>query len=252
MSTRIEDPAQLASLFQADRETHVYGLADLEEPYWSNSSWYRHHDAIVGLVSTGGDWMAGYAMSRVAPDACLDLLDSLTPEMPAGTWVTGPLGMHERIAPGRPNRSVGPHWRMILDDLEEVPGSEAAVRLGPADLAAIEDLYSSDPGGAFFLATMLDRNPFVGIWEGGRLVAAAGTHVASERFGVAAVGAVITRPSHRGRGLGKAVVSALCRRLVPVYETVGLNVEAENVAALSIYDSLGFRRVFRYEEIVLL
>jgi predicted GNAT family acetyltransferase len=133
-----------------------------------------------------------------------------------------------------------------------VPGWEAAVRLGPDDLTALEDLYASDPGKAFFLASMLDHNPFVGVWEDDRLVAAAGTHVASERYGVAAVGAVITRPSHRGRGLGKAVVAALCHRLVPVYETIGLNVEAANRPALNVYDQLGFRRAFQYEEIEVL
>jgi len=249
---RIEDPAELASLFEADRETHLYGLADLEEPYWSHSSWFRDGDAVVGLVSVGGDWLTGYAMSRVAPGAALDLVHDLLGEMPPGTWVTGPLGMHASIPPGRETRSIGAHWRMILDDLAEVPGWEAAVRLGHDDLGALEDLYASDPGRAFFLPAMLDDYPFVGVWEDDQLVAAAGTHVASETYGVAAVGAVITRPSHRGRGLGKAVVAALCRRLVPVFETIGLNVEAANTSALNVYDQLGFRRAFQYEEIEVL
>lgn len=252
MTVRIENPAELEFMFGDDRETHIYGLADLEEPYWSNSSWYRNGDAVVGLVSVGDDWMAGYAMSRVAPDATLDLLATLTPEMPAGTWVTGPMGMYERIRTSWATRPVGPHWRMILDELDDVAGWEAARRLDPGDLVAVEDLYASDSGGAFFLPSMLDRNPFVGVWEGDQLVAAAGTHAASERHGVAAVGAVITRPSHRGRGLGKAVVAALCHRLIPDYETIGLNVETDNSPALRVYDTLGFRRVFQYEEIEVL
>lgn len=252
MTVRIEDPAELAALFEEDRETHVYGLADLEEPYWSQSSWYRDGDAAVGLVSVGDDWMTGYAMSRVAPDATLELLEGLTSKMAVGTWVTGPTGMYERIRKSRATRPVGAHWRMILDELPDVAGWEAATRLGPNDLGAVEDLYASDPGGAFFLPAMLDHNPFVGVWEGDWLVAAAGTHAASERHGVAAVGAVITRPSHRGRGLGKAVVTALCHRLVPVYETIGLNVETDNSPAIHIYDTLGFRRSFQYEEIELL
>lgn len=68
---------------------------------------------------------------------------------------------------------------------------------------------------------------------------------------MAAVGAVITRPSHRGRGLGSAVVSALCRLLWGRYATIGLNVEVANSQALVLYDRLGFRRAFRYEEIEL-
>jgi len=252
MTVRVEDPDELASLFQGDRETHIYGLADLEEPYWSHSSWFRDGDAVVGLVSVGGDWVTGYAMSRVAPEATLDLLEALTVALPAGSWVTGPMGMYDRIRQSRETRSVGPHWRMILDDPVAGSGGETARRLGTDDLEAIEDLYASDPGSAFFLPSMLDHNPFVGIWEDEQLVAAAGTHVVSERHGVAALGAVLTRPSHRGRGLSKAVVAALCRRLVPEYETIGLNVEANNTPALRVYDTLGFHRLFQYEEIEVL
>lgn len=252
MIVRVRDPGGLASLFEADRETHVYGLADLEEPYWSHSSWFRDGDAVVGLVSGGGDWMTGYAMSRAAPQATLDLLESLVAEMSPGTWVTGPMGMYDRIRRNRETRSIGTHLRMILDDPVDLAIPESAVRLGPGDLGAIEDLYDSDPGGAFFLPAMLDHNPFVGFWDDGLLVAAAGTHVVSERYGVAALGAVITRPSHRRRGLSKAVVSALCRHLIPRYETIGLNVEATNTPAVRVYDGLGFRRVFEYEEIEVL
>lgn len=248
----VESPEILAALFESDRETHLYGLADLEEPFWSNSTWYLRERAAVGLVSTGDAWMTVYAMSREAPGDTLDLLGEVHEGVPAGTWVTGPTGLHAAMSRRRDCRAIGLHWRMILDDLRGVDGSERAVPLAKEDIEPARDLYSSDEGRAFFLPTMLSGNPFVGIWEDGRLVAAAGTHVASKRYGVAAVGAVITRPSHRGRGLGTAATAALCERLVDDYETVGLNAEASNEAALRIYERLGFRRAFQYEEIELL
>jgi predicted GNAT family acetyltransferase len=99
---------------------------------------------------------------------------------------------------------------------------------------------------------MLESYPFVGVWEDGRLVASAGTHVASRDYGVAAVGAVITRPSHRGRGLGARVMAAICRQLAGDYPLIGLNVEVANEPALRLYDRLGFRRAFQYEEIEVL
>ncbi len=248
----VENPEILAALFESDRETHLYGLADLEEPFWSNSTWYRDGDAVVGLVSVGEEWMTIYAMSRVDPEATLDLLSRVQDTVPAGTWVTGPPGLHASISGLRNCRDIGPHWRMILDGPVEMDGSVEAVALTEDDVEAARDLYASDEGRAFFLPTMLSDNPFVGIWEDGQLVAAAGTHVASKRYGVAAVGAVITRPSHRGRGLGSIAVADLCKRLAGEYETVGLNVETANEPALRIYDRLGFRRFFQYEEIELL
>lgn len=141
---------------------------------------------------------------------------------------------------------------MILSQPVELAGSSAAVRLSIDDLDAVLDLHASDPDRSFFLPMMLESYPFVGIWEAGRLVASAGTHVASRGHGVAAVGAVITRPSHRGHGLGGLAMSALCQTLAKEYRTVGLNVEAGNEPALRIYDRLGFRRVFQYEEVELL
>jgi ribosomal protein S18 acetylase RimI-like enzyme len=248
----VGNPGELAELFEADREAHVYGLADLEEPFWSHSTWYRRGDAAVGVVSVGDRWVTGYAMSRVAPQETLTLLTDINETIPAGTWVTGSLGLYEAMSGVRSARDIGAHWRMILDGPTDSDGSSGAVQLRPGDLDALDDLHASDEGRAFFLPAMLAGNPFVGIWEGDQLVASAGTHVASKRYGVAAIGAVITRPSHRGRGLASEALAALCSRLVDEYETIGLNVETANTAALRLYDRLGFRRVFQYEEIELL
>lgn len=248
----IKNSNELAGIFVTDPETHLYGLADLEEPYWSHSSWYRDGSAAVGLVGVGDDWMTGYAMSRSAPEETLDLLAPVQSSLAPGSWITGPTGMSAAISKIRHVRPIGPHWRMILDEPVDVAGASDAVPLGPDDLRAVVDLHASDQGSAFFLPIMLRDNPFVGIWEDGQLVASAGTHVASRRYGVAAVGAVITRPSHRGRGLASLAISALCQSLADEYETIGLNVETANEPALRIYHRLGFRPVFQYEEIEVL
>lgn len=247
----VVDPAELADLFEADRETHLYGLADLEEPYWSASTWYLQGVAALGVVSVGGEWVTGYAMSRVAPEETLKLFARVSADLPAGTWVTGPVGLDRTAAALRPTRPIGVHWRMILDGPDALDADQSPTALSRQHLEPMANLYDSDPGGAFWMPEM-SSNPFVGIWEDDLLVAAAGCHVASRRFGVAAVGAVLTRPGYRGGGLGRKVTAALCRRLWGEYRTIGLNVETSNTAALAIYDSLGFRRAFQYEEIELL
>lgn len=248
----VAEPGELESLLGRDREAHIYGLADLEEPLWSSSTWYAREDVAVGLVSDGTDWVTGYAMSRIAPKATLDLLVEVHPELPSGTWITGATGLFETLGPVRSARPIGIHWRMVLHDTSAAEDSSEVSWLGEGDFDAMVRLHASDPRGAFWLPTMLASNPFVGIWEGDRLVASAGCHVASRAHGVAAIGAVFTAPTHRGRGLGRVVTSALCRRIADDYRTIGLNVEATNSPALAIYDSLGFRRAFQYEEIQLL
>ena len=38
---RVSDPGELAEFYAGDAELHIYALADLEEPYWSASTWAR-------------------------------------------------------------------------------------------------------------------------------------------------------------------------------------------------------------------
>lgn len=246
---QVGEPDELTDLLVRDRETHLYGLADLEEPFWSASRWYRSGKAAVGLVSLPDeDWVTGYAMSRLDPVGTLTLLGRVHEELPPRTWVTGALGLDNVLSAVRPTEPKGTHWRMILDTPDLLESGDGAVELDLGDVGAMTDLHQSDPGQTFWMKGMLASNPFVGVWDDTQLVASAGTHVVSDRYGVAAIGGVITRPSHRGHGLGRVVMSALCRRLCGRVETIGLNVETSNSAAVALYDSLGFRRALRYEE----
>jgi hypothetical protein len=168
----VADPGELATLFRLDPETHLYGLADLEEPFWSTSNWYRNGDAAVGLVSLGDDWVTGYAMSRVDPEGSLRLFEEVHHRLPPNTWVTGPIGLAEYF--GSRIRAITPkgvHWRMILDSHDQLRPDQGVVPLGESDVDAVLDLHSSDPGQTFWHPTMLADNPFVGIWDGDRLVA---------------------------------------------------------------------------------
>jgi predicted GNAT family acetyltransferase len=69
---------------------------------------------------------------------------------------------------------------------------------------------------------------------------------------VAALGNVATLPEARGRGLATAACARLCRVLLEDgIETIGLNVQAENDAAVRAYTKLGFRVVAPYVEVTL-
>jgi ribosomal protein S18 acetylase RimI-like enzyme len=248
----VDDPSSLADLFAADRATHLYGLPDLEEPFWSSSTWFRSGVAVVGIISTGAGWVTGYAMSRSHPEETLRVLAEVHDRLPPGAWVTGPLGLHETISRVRETLPKGVHHRMILSEHVQEEPTREIIELGPTDLQRLVDLRDADPEGMFFLPMMLSHGMFVGVEESGSLVAAAGTHVTSESHSIAAVGSVITHPDHRGSGLGWNVVVGLCRRLQLRYHTIGLNVAASNTAAKRIYDKVGFRTVFDYEEIQVL
>jgi predicted GNAT family acetyltransferase len=65
---------------------------------------------------------------------------------------------------------------------------------------------------------------------------------------VAALGNVATHTAHRGKGFAKAAVAALCHNLRRTVDHVGLNVAADNTAAVRCYQRLGFQIIATYEE----
>jgi ribosomal protein S18 acetylase RimI-like enzyme len=96
---------------------------------------------------------------------------------------------------------------------------------------------------------MVTDGVFHGIYEGAMLVAAAGTHVVARDEGAAAMGNIYTRRDRRGRGLGRLATAAVLGELSGV-ETIGLNVRADNEAALHLYESLGFARHCQFYEAI--
>ena len=246
----VTQPDELEEFYADQRAAHVYALVDLEPPFWDGSRWYRRGDAVVGVVSLPqGEGLAVYSVSTKDPAGCADLVCELAPDLPAGLLITGPSHVEDALERVRPIVRMGPHVRYQLVRSEEVPPPrDDVVALGPGDVAEIQTLYDSEPGAAFFLPHMLADGTFVGVRVDGHLVAAAGTHVLSERQRIAAIGAVYTRPEHRGSGFGAAVTAGVVHRLRGRVDVIGLNVHADNVAARTIYERMGFEPVLDYAE----
>lgn len=247
----VEDPAELEAFFDDQPEAHIYALADLEAPFWQPSSWYRRGDAVVGLVRLpDSDATTVYAVATRDVEASLALVIDLLPQIEPGTLITAPLGLSEALHPHRQVTWEGPHMRYVLAGRGPAltyPTHETQ----PIDAADLDDLmalYDSDPGAAFFLPHMVADESFVGVYDGGELVAAAGTHVLSETKRCAAIGSVYTRPSHRGLGLGQAVTAGVVQRIAERVDHIGLNVAADNGPARTAYQRLGFKRILTYAE----
>lgn len=100
-----------------------------------------------------------------------------------------------------------------------------------------------------FAPFQLETGFFRGIRRDGELVAVASVQVASRKEGVAAVGNIFTRPDCRGQGLAQTVTSAVASAIRDAgIQTIGLNVESTNAAAIRAYERVGFRTHFSYSE----
>jgi predicted GNAT family acetyltransferase len=137
--------------------------------------------------------------------------------------------------------------RMWVDrsTFRPVPGITS--RLLASEISDLNRLY--DLGFTSWLpAASVANGVYFGVRIGGRLVAAAGTHVISPEARLAVVGNVMTHIDHRGRGYAKLATAAVTQELLRTCDQVVLNVRADNPPALAAYRAVGYQEHIRFEE----
>jgi ribosomal protein S18 acetylase RimI-like enzyme len=239
---RLTNKSEIRHLLSTDREWSLYALADLDDGVFEHCDWWALPDALA-LVFRG---IAIHPIFVLGDAASTRKLLAALPEP------TGYLNLktHQLVASEGIYRYRQCHEmrRMFLDTFQR--GSGITEPLGPQDCGDIERLYASgDGGGIAFAPFQLHTGFFRGVRRDGELVAVAGVQVASRNEGVAAVGNIFTRPVCRGQGLAQTVTSAVVMALREAgIQTIGLNVENTNAAAIRAYERVGFRAHFSYSE----
>lgn len=114
--------------------------------------------------------------------------------------------------------------------------------LGDADAADMLALATLTAPGPFFAETHR-MGHFIGVREGGRLVAMAGQRMRVPGF--TEVSGVCTHPESRGRGYAGKLMRVLIDRIVREGDAAFLHVYPDNAGAIGLYEALGFR--FRAE-----
>jgi len=140
-----------------------------------------------------------------------------------------------------------PMVRMAVDRATFRPVLGDVVRLDQGDTGHLNRLYQLGVT-AYLPQEAVATGLYYGVRRGTRLIAAAGTHVVSPQYGIAAVGNVYTDREYRGQGLAKTVTSAVTSELLRTVETVVLSVRADNPPALATYRALGYREHAEFEE----
>ena len=138
-----------------------------------------------------------------------------------------------KITPGAP---ISQWWAPAPRLLEP---AFAAIDLTDADAPEMLALARLTEPGPFFARTH-QLGGFVGVREGGRLVAMAGERLKVP--GHTEVSAVCTHPDHRGRGYAAGLMSVVMRRIAARGEVAFLHAYDHNMAALELYERLGYRR----------
>jgi ribosomal protein S18 acetylase RimI-like enzyme len=154
-----------------------------------------------------------------------------------------------------------PGWELIADPpllqmvyanggiAAPVPGKQAAiVELGQPDSPEMVELATLTKPGPFASRTH-ELGTYLGIRREAKLVAMAGERL--KLPGHTEVSAVCTHPEHTGRGYAGILMTEVMRRIVTRGETPLLHVREDNVRAIGLYESLGFRTRVRLHLAVL-
>jgi ribosomal protein S18 acetylase RimI-like enzyme len=247
------DRELLREFLEKDRLFAAYAICDLDEREFSRTRWgvalERGRPVAVALEYTGLSPQPLFVMGA-AHGITAVLSDVIRPRvayLAAPRELLGAVEHIYRVDPGPPM------VRMWVDRASFRPAQGVADRLIVAERLAVTDIADLnrlyDLGLTSWLpAESVGRGVYYGIRIGGRLVAAAGTHVISREMRLAAVGNVLTHRDFRGRGYAKVVTGAVTAELLSFCGEIVLNVRSDNPPALAAYRALGYRDHTRFEE----
>ncbi len=207
--------------------------AVLDRPVWSalRSGWAslalgdgpaRRLDPAYGPFAAGDGTAAGAAaLVELLPDAAESwLLEAEMPNVPAGVAY--------RIAG---------LVQMIAETPFAMPDAEGVRDLGEADAPAMRALAQLTAPGPFLAATHRFGG-FIGVHDGGRLVAMAGTRMRMPGF--VEISGVCTHPDARGRGHAARLSRIVAVRIQAGGSVPILHAYPDRPAA-AIYAAMGFR-----------
>jgi ribosomal protein S18 acetylase RimI-like enzyme len=243
----VTDRGQLRAFLETDRLLAAYAICDLEDREFGKTRWAGafEGDRLVALALeySGITPQPMFVMGRRDGIEAI-LRDVIRPRAAYVAALTDALPAIEasyRLDPG-------PQMvRMWVDRGRFRPYPADVRRLLPADIGELNRLYQL--GFASWLpSSSIADGVYFGVRLGGRLVAAAGTHVISREARLAVVGNVLTHVDYRGRGFATAVTGAVTAELLRTADQVVLNVRSDNPPALQAYRRLGYAEHLRFEE----
>jgi GNAT superfamily N-acetyltransferase len=255
MDLEVTDDLLLESYLKRDPMLHIYELGDLDPFFRPHTRWFgnRAHSGpleTLSMLYTGMETPTLLALDRGLPESLQELLVELIPHLPDRFYAHLAVGAGARFENRYRCEPLGLHLKMGLQDCTRLPTLDTAGvdHLTRDNLNEILAFYRESYPGNWFDPRMLETGQYFGVHQDGKLASVAGVHVYAPSQRVAALGNIATDPAHRDCGLGSRTVARLCGNLLESVDAIGLNVKADNLKAIRLYEQLGFEVVVQYEE----
>lgn len=250
----LHDKDEIERRLRRNTFLHLYSIGDLDDFFWQYTTWYgtKENEPPV-LLYAGSELPVLLALSDEPLSHSRELLRLVSLLLPKRFYAHLSEGLIDVLGSEYKIKSNGTHYKMGLTRPELLEKFETfeTFQLQESDLNDLNALYTASYPGNWFDARMLETGYYYGIKRDEKFVSAAGVHVYSPVYKVAALGNITTHPDWRGQGLGTQVSAKLCKELSRNVNHIGLNVKADNKAAIASYKKLGFEKIAAYQECLL-
>lgn len=206
----------------------------LDHPIWTALT-TKHH-----ALAEGGAWARRYPtdltpfadMPEISPNGFAALSAMMLGSEIAVLFTLDPVA-----APDEFKIVLAETGEQMIGSPAEVPAGDVEIlTLGTADAPDMVALTTLTKPGPFSLRTH-ELGTYLGIRVDGQLVAMAGERMKPAEY--TEMSAVCVHPSHRGRGYGQILLSAIARQILARGETPFLHLFTSNVSALALYRRQG-------------
>src|SRR5262249_21693864 len=159
---------------ETDRAWAVYGIGDLAPGYFEHSAWFHAPGSAPALLLLYRGLGTPVLFALGEPQAVHPLLNEIGD--PPDMYLQIRPEILPLVAERYRSTQEASMWRMLLNPGKFQPVfAVGAARLGPNDLAAVENLHADgDAVGErpdFFAPAMLADGTYFGVWEDGELIA---------------------------------------------------------------------------------
>jgi RimJ/RimL family protein N-acetyltransferase len=251
----VRDKRELFAFLSQDAALHAYSIGDLDDFFFVNTRWFaaRSTDVetrtikAVFLLYTPDELPVLLALENRDKSSGRFLMESVLPLLPdkfychIGRYLTETVEANYRAEPN------GDYYRMVLtrDNFKQVSLSGINHKfLTSDDLQVAGAFYSENFPDNWFDSRMLETGKYVALYSrdgsDAAMICISGIHVYSATYKIACLGNIVTHLDYRGTGLATYATSLLCADLLESVETIGLNVNIDNIAAVRCYQKLGF------------
>jgi RimJ/RimL family protein N-acetyltransferase len=250
--TELTRKDEIFSFLNRNREINLYLIGDLDDFFFPHTKWYALEEnngvEAIALLYSGGTVPTLLSFVYNKPDLSFYLLQQIKPLLPSKFYAHLSGGLADAFGKDTVIESLGKDYRMILRSSPPQTVRHEIKKLLPGDDNSLKQFYDEAYPHNWYDSRMLETGWYRGVSENGKITGVAGVHVVSEEYSIAALGNIATHPSRRGQGIAADLTAYLCRELSKKVSTVGLNVKANNAAAIKCYSNIGFEITGEFEE----